>query len=261
MKRLLAILLLAATLLAAWYPATPADAQPRSRRVIIILAPYLTWGDVTPASTPTIWGLAETGAIGDINARSRAREPGEPSSPLEGALTISAGAWAVPSYSAAAAYVVDERYEVGDAAEAFRRTTGYQVETNRIVFLGMPVTQRVNEERAFEVVLGTLGQAVEDAGGVTAAVGNSDVGYVTAEQRRVRPAALAAMNAQGLVALGDVSTRLLREDPNAPFGIETDPEAFDRALRDVASATRDTTGPALVVLDAGDAYRATKFEA
>ncbi len=260
MRRLFTTALLVSALVAWCHPASASAAPSTARRVVIILAPYLTWGDVNPASTPTIWALAKTGAIGDINARSRAREPGEPSSPLEGALTISAGAWAVPSYSAAAAYVVDERYEVGDAAEAFRRTTGYQVGRNRIVFLGMPVTQRVNAERAFEVVLGTLGQAVEDAGGLTAAVGNSDVGYVTAEQRRVRPAALAAMNEQGLVALGDVSTRLLREDPNAPFGIETDPDAFDRALREVAEATRETTGPALVVLDAGDAYRATKFE-
>ncbi len=262
MRRLLATALLVAALVAAWHPAALAAADPSpAKRVIIILAPYLTWGDVGPASTPTIWRLARTGAVGDINARSRAREPGEPSSPLEGALTISAGAWAVPAPAAAAAYVVDERYEVGDAAEAFRRTTGYEVGANRIVFLGMPVTQRLNAQRAFEVVLGTLGQTVEDAGGVTAAVGNSDVGYVTGEQRRVRPAALAAMNGQGLVALGDVSARLLREDPNAPFGIETDPQAFDRALADVARATSETTGPVLVVLDAGDAYRATKFEA
>ncbi|MDZ4169113.1 MAG: hypothetical protein U1E26_05610 [Coriobacteriia bacterium] len=260
MKRLFTTAVLAAALSCAWLSATPASAQPQAKRVVIVLAPYLTWSDVTPTSTPTIWKLADKGAIGDINARSRARRLGEPSSPLEGALTISAGAWSVPDFQAAAAYHVNERYEVGDAAEAFRRTTGYQVRANQIVFLGMPVTQRANAERSFEVVLGTLGQAVEDAGGLTAAVGNSDVGYVTGEQRKVRAAALAAMNQQGLVAAGDVSARLLREDPNAPFGIETDPDAFDRALQDVASASMDVTGPALVVLDAGDAYRAARFE-
>lgn len=252
--------MLVTALAGALVPATVGLAQPKSRRVVIVLAPYLTWSDLTPTSTPTIWSLAEEGALGAINARSRAREPGEPSSPLEGALTISAGAWAVPSYSAAAAFETDERYEVGTAAEAFRRTTGEQVGDNRIVFLGMPVTQRKNAERSFEVVLGTLGQSVEAAGGVTAAVGNSDVGYITGEQRKVRPAALAAMNAKGLVALGDVSTRLLREDPNAPFGIETDLEAFDEALAEVAERPDESTGPTLVVLDPGDAYRAKKFE-
>jgi len=244
----------------AWIPAPSASAQTPSKRVVIVLAPYLTWSDVTPTTTPTIWSLAESGAVGDINARSRTREPGEPASPLEGALTISAGAWAVPSFNAASAYMVSELYEVGTAAEAFQRTTGEEVGDSNIVFLGMPMTQRQNAERSFEVVLGILGETIEDAGGLTAAVGNSDVGYVTAEQRRVRPAALAAMNAQGLVALGEISPRLIREDPNAPFGIETDLEVFDEALAQVAEQTASSSGPALVVLDAGDAYRATRFE-
>lgn len=268
MKRLLITLgaLLAATVLwapqalaQAVAPGTPPPLDP-PRRVVLVMAPYLTWEDVTATSTPELWKLAGQGAVGDINARSRDREPGEPSSPLEGALTISAGAWAIPSYSAAAAFNVDERFEVGTAAEAFRRTTGAQVGTSRIVFLGMPVNVRRNAAMSFRAELGTLGQAVEDAGGVTAAIGNSDVGYVTGEQRKVRPAALAAMNSVGLVALGDVSSRVLREDPGAPFGIETDTEAFARVLDDVSAETKDAEGPALIVLDAGDAYRATKFE-
>lgn len=260
MRRLLATAALLAAFAAAWLPAPSASAQPPAERVVIVLAPYLTWDDVTPTSTPTIWSLAKRGAVGDINARSRTRDPVESASPLEGALTISAGAWAVPDFTAAAAYNTDEDYEVGDAAEAFRRTTGNQVGDNRIVFLGMPITQRTNEERSFAAVLGTLGGAIVAEGGSTAAVGNSDVGYVTGEQRRVRPAALAAMSQDGLVALGDVSIRLLQEDPNAPFGIETDLKAFGRALSAVDKATAEAGGPALVVLDAGDAYRATKFE-
>ncbi len=165
MRRLLATATLIAAIAAAWLPVTHALAQPTSKRVVIVLAPYLNWEDVTPTSTPTIWALADSGAIGAINSRSRTRLPGERSSPLEGALTISAGAWAVPSADAAAAYGVREPYEVGTAAEAFRRTTGDQVGTNRIVFLGMPITQRTNEERSFDAVLGTLGQSVVDAGG------------------------------------------------------------------------------------------------
>lgn len=260
MRRLFTTATLLAALVAVWLPTPTAMAQPTSKRVVIVLAPYLTWEDLTATSTPTIWSLAEQGAVGDINARSRTREVGEPPSPLEGALTISAGSWAVPSFDAAAAYQVTERYEVGTAAEAFRRTTGDQVGSNSIVFLGLPITQKENSKRSFDAVIGTLGEAISRAGGVTAAVGNSDVGYVTAEQRKVRPAALAAMNSHGLVALGEVSPALLREDPNAPFGIETDIERFATALRTVDEETASTDGPVLVVLDAGDAYRATKFE-
>lgn len=260
MKRLLVTIALAAALIALVPTPAAHAATSTARRVVIVLAPYLTWDDITPTSTPTIWSLAGSGALGDINARSRARVAGEPSSPLEGALTISAGAWAVPSYPAAAAFNVTEHYEVGTAAEAFERTTGDKVGDNRIVYLGMPMSQRVNAERSFEIALGVLASAIETAGGVTAAVGNSDVGYVTGEQRRVRPAALAAMNDVGTVRLGDVSSRLLTENPDAPFGIETDLDRFAEALDEVADGVRSTDGPALVVLDAGDAYRATKFE-
>jgi hypothetical protein len=122
------------------------------------------------------------------------------------------------------------------------------------------MTQRENAERSFEVQLGTLGSQIRAAGGITGAVGNSDIGYATGEQRSVRPAALAAMETSGVVELGDVSKRLLKEGPDSPFGIETDLEQFEVALENVAGKTAEHGGPALVVLDAGDAYRAQKFE-
>lgn len=228
------------------------------KRVILIMAPYVIWEDITATSTPALWALAGRSAVGNVNAHSREREAGEPASPLESALCFSAGAWAIPSYAAAAAFNVDESYEVGTAAQAFRRLTGDAVGPNKIVFLGMPVNVRNNENAGYNAVLGTLGQAIEDAGGTTAAIGNSDVGYVTGETRRVRPAAIAAMDSRGLVALGDVSTRLLKEDPEAPFGIQTDLGAFRSALNDVAVGLGK--GPALVVLDPGDSYRLRRFE-
>jgi hypothetical protein len=227
--------------------------------VVVILAPYLNWSDVTPTSTPVLWSLAERGAVGDVNARSRGRQPGDIASPLEGALTISAGSWAVHALDAPGAYSVDERYEVGTVAEAYRRTTGNEVGDSRIAYLGLPTTARLNADRSFEVVLGTLGETILQQGGKTAAIGNSDVGYVTGEQRSVRPAALAAMDAKGLVALGDVSRRLLQEDPDAPFGLETDAEYFSSMLDEVKQQLDQSGGTGLVVLDAGDQYRATKF--
>ncbi|HSK47341.1 MAG TPA: hypothetical protein VLA05_04955 [Coriobacteriia bacterium] len=261
MRRVFATAALLAACAAAWLALpSPAPAQaPTSDRVVLVLAPYLTWSDVTPTSTPTIWSLAENGAVGAVNARSRGRESGDKGSPVEAALSISAGAWAVQDPQGAAAYSVGERYEVGTAAEAFRRSTGARVGENRIVFLGLPATARRNAERSYDIVLGTLGQAVLDAGGSSAAIGNSDVGYVTGEQRKVRPAALAAMDEKGLVPFGDVSTRLLTEAPYAPFGIETDLERFDRALERVEADGDRIDGPELIVLDPGDTYRATKF--
>jgi len=230
-----------------------------SEHVVLVLAPYLSWDDITPTSTPTIWRIAENGAVGDLNARSRTRVIVDEPSPNEGALTISAGSWATNDPEAPAPYQVSERYETGSAAEAYRRTTGGNVGDNAIVYLGLPTAQRMNEELSFDVVLGTLGQSIVDADGLTAAIGNSDVGYVTGEQRRVRPAALAAMDESGLVPLGDVSQRLLHADPNAPFGLSTDQEVFAETWSAVADELYAAAGPTLVVLDAGDLHRAARF--
>lgn len=254
------VVALVAAVAAGWMlPAVASAVTPPTSRVVVVLAPYLNWEDITPTSTPTLWRMAQTGAIGDINAKSRLREPGDSKTPLEGGLTISAGAWAATAISAPAAYVVDESYEVGTAAEAFKRTTGNDPGSSRIVYLGLPMTERVNFDRYPELVLGTLGQAIEDAGGATAAIGNSDSGYMTSDLVKVRPAALAAMDRNGTVLYGDVSRDILHEDPDAPFGIETDLVAFDREFARVDKQLLAHGGPALVVLDPGDSYRANKF--
>lgn len=261
MRRALAIAALLAATAAVWVGLPrSASAAPgsTSREAVLVIAPYLTWSDITPTATPTLWRLASDGVIGDLNARSRAREQREPASPIEGALSISAGSWAVQDPEAAAAFGVRERYEIGTAAEAYRRSTGGQVGENRIVFLGLPMTQRVNAERSYEISLGALGESIEQAGGYTVAIGNSDIGYTSGEQRRVRPAALAAMSARGLVRFGDVSSAILRSAPTQPFGLETDVDAFARTLAQ-ARRSLPPDAPSLIVLDPGDLYRAKKF--
>lgn len=261
MRRAYGIAALLAAIAAVWVSLpqqAPAVSVAPSRHAVLVIAPYLTWSDITPTSTPTLWRLASEGAVGDVNARSRVREQREAASPIEGALSISTGSWAVQVQDAAAAYGVHERYEIGTAAEAYRRATGGQVGDNKMVFLGLPMTERLNAERSYEIVLGTLGQSIESAGGVTAAIGNSDVGYTSGEQRKVRPAALIAMNGQGLVRFGDVSSRVLRSSATQPFGLETDLEQFSRRLREVQSSL-PSDAPSLLVLDPGDLYRAKKF--
>lgn len=262
MRRLVATIAVIAAVTAAAL-ATPrvveaADAP--TDTVVLVLAPYLRWQDLTQDVTPTLLELAEDGALGNVNSRARERRGGQPGSPDEGALTIASGVWAIPNTEAGAAYNTDEPYEVGTAAEAYQRITGRTVGSSQIVFLGLPSTEKANRGEGYEAVPGVLGSAITSAGGVTAAVGNSDVGYSARERRRVRPAAIAAMTREGLVGLGDVSDDLLRENPTAPFGIETNVESVDQALAAVAARSAEETGPLLVVVDAGDAYRAVKFE-
>ena len=207
-----------------------------AKRVFLVLAPYVTWEDVTPTSTPTLWRLAGTGAVGDLNARSRTRQIGEPPSPLEGALTISAGDWAIPDFSAPAAFDATETYETDTAGVGYLRVFGSPATGAGIVYLGLPGAAKAALAKSSEAVYGTLGQGVRDAGGFTAAIGNSDAGYATGDLQYERPAAVAAMDALGKVDAGDVSRELLRESPDAPYGLATDLSAAPQSPAQIPRA-------------------------
>jgi len=240
--------------------ATESAFTPQAQRVTVVLAPYLVWDDLTTTSTPTLLRLAENGAIGAANVRARVRAPGGVPSPTESALCISAGAWALPSSDALASFVATESYEgSGTAAEAYRRVFGAALGSARIGYLGLPQVQRFNESESTDAFVGVLGQAVADAGGLTAAVGNSDVGYPDTTIRFERPAAVVGADLEGRVNAGDVSADLLTESVASPYGRRTDLVRFADALQRVNQLTSSHRGPSLVVLDPGDMTRAREF--
>ncbi|MDY0088341.1 MAG: hypothetical protein RBS78_07340 [Coriobacteriia bacterium] len=230
--------------------------QPRSSRVVLVLAPYLEWDDIDPALAPTIYRLADQGAVGNINLRNRSRLA-TASSPLQGALTFSAGSWAAADPLAPQPHSVDEHYEGGSAFDAYARATGIDASGYDVVFLGLPRTARLNETAAtLAVRLGALGQAVRDGGGATAALGNSDAGYEVRGIWRNRPAGVVAMDEEGRVLLGNVSSDLLANDPEAPFGFATDLKAFASEYERVLGGLSAQGGPSFIVLDTGDTHRA-----
>lgn len=228
-------------------------------RVTLVLAPYLNWSDVTPEATPYLWALAQDGAVGNLNVRNRNRSAHE-GTPTEGALTFSAGSWAAADSFAPSAYGFEEYYEGGSAAEAFERMTGKPTQDAQLVFLGMPRTQRLNDSNTtLDVQIGALGQSIVDVGGQTAAIGNADSGYEVRGLWRSRPAPLVAMDSQGRVGLGDISTDLLANEPEAPFGYEADRNVMLEVHTKVAFELDRDPGPALIVLDPGDLQRAHEF--
>jgi hypothetical protein len=178
MKRALPIVVLLVALAAGGvtFSAASARAAAPPPSVTIVLAPYLTWSDVTPETTPVLWRLAGSGAVGNVGARIRVQEPGDPPSPLEGALTMSAGNWAIPDYSAPSAFNATETVGSLTAADAYQRQTGRPMTPSAIAYLGLPGATRLNASTTAGTVLGTLGSAVRTGGGLTAAVGNSDSG-------------------------------------------------------------------------------------
>ena len=262
MRRAVSIVLLLVALAAAGatFSAGTTLAVGSAPQVTIVLAPYLTWDQISPTTTPVLWRLAGSGAVGNVGVRVRTTEPGEPASPLEGALTMSAGDWAAPDYSAPAAFNVTEAVGPVTAAAAYRTLTGRPVGSSAIAYLGLPATVCTNADAEQGAVLGTLGSAVRGAGGTTAAVGNSDTGESTPTLAFLRPAGVVAADERGLVGLGDVSRDLLVRSPAAPYGWKTSLTTLASALRAARSSVSGSSGPTLVVVDPGDAYRAKRYE-
>jgi hypothetical protein len=238
--------------------ATAAESPAVDRQVVVVLAPYITWADITGGAMPVTRTLADRGTIGNLNVRSSWRFAQNPPQ-AHVAVTMSAGSPAAFDLTAPAAYDLDQRLEVGTAAEAYRRSMGADPGEVAIAYLGLPRVLRANTATTLATMPGALGEAIVRAGGATAAVGNSDGGYVDGEVFRSRPAAILAMDARGLVTFGTVSTELLVENSDAPYGLATDLTVFESAAKDALTRLTVHGGPGLLVLDPGDPERAFNF--
>jgi hypothetical protein len=242
---------------AVWTPQLACGAAPaQERRVIMVIPSGLTWADITETGTPSMWRLASEGALGNLNSRPRIRRAGEPANALEGALTLSAGNWATPDPSALGAFGATET--VSSAEVTAEQPSSRPEPEHAIAFRGLAASQRINVASASGAVLGTLGQALIDAGGSTSAIGNSDVGgdSDSSPWRIERPAGIVAADKRGLVMWGDVSRGLLADSPLAPYDRCTDLAAFEREFSACEASAAAHGGPALFVLDPGDEYRA-----
>jgi hypothetical protein len=223
-KRIVATGLLALLMaLVAPTAALSSSSVPSTRVVVLVSAPYLRWEDVASGRMPNTAALAKAGSVANMNVRCLLENAGQPSAD-QGSLMISAGTWA--------------RYDAS-AAAAVQTTSGIEYPSLRSI-------TAANAGQAIDLRPGTLGQAIEDAGGVTAAIGNGDGATPS------RPAALIAMDAEGRVRLGDVSTDTLRP---ATGGVISDPALVGAALSRVLAQRAAWPGPALIVVDPGDLSR------
>ncbi|WP_232832294.1 hypothetical protein [Nocardiopsis sp. FIRDI 009] len=129
-------------------PLTTTDGGP----VVLVGIPGLLWRDVTPESTPALWGLAGRTSIANVSIRTATSR----TCPTDGWLSVSAGQRALS---------VREHFTVCEPApKPQRRGMGARV-TDFETYV------RQNAESVFAAPVGLLGQAVRDAGGTTLAIG------------------------------------------------------------------------------------------
>jgi len=235
--------------------AAPVADGTRSSQVVLILAPYLTWSDISAQTTPRLWEGARQGLVANINARNRAGA-GE-SMMTERGLSIGSGAPAVGDPGALDAFDRDESF-LGNRVETI--TPAYlqaPLGENAIAYLGLPRTRKANTANSFNTTVGLLGSTISDGGGVSAAIGNSDLRGGKTNGSFERPAALVAMDQDGFVRFGDVSERLLSAEVSAPFALRSDPAKMKSAMEDARRDIETSDArKSLVVVDPGDLYRA-----
>ncbi|MCL2655395.1 MAG: hypothetical protein FWD65_06850 [Coriobacteriia bacterium] len=277
-----------------------------SSEVVLILAPFVTWDDISAQKTPALWGAAQQGLIGNINARSLVESgagsgaggagagasgagagasfgdissttansssnstgvstdstgPASVRSQMtERALTLGAGAPVLVDPAALGATDWDEMVsDLGaeGSAAGFYPYLPSLPEDSAIAYDGLPDILKANAANKYDATPGLLGQTIRDAGGVTAALGNSDPGRSAPDAANIRPAALVAMNQEGLVRYGTIAQSLLADDLGAPFGVRSDAAKLAQAMHDTArDITASKASKSLVVIDPGDLYRA-----
>jgi hypothetical protein len=240
--------LLAALLVSAAAPAAAVPA-PGSRRVVVLLAPYLTWSDISGGSMPRANALAGKALLANVNVRAGAA--GGTTIPERGALVLSAGAPVIFSEDAMTAFDTSESVGPTPVRDFYKRLFARDPGAAEVVYLGLPLQVTVNTDSGLDNVLGALGSAVHAKGFKTAAIGNGDPGRFVEPALASRPAGVAASDGNGVVDLGDVSPKMLVNDPVAPFGVRADVANIVVVYK---SALADPT-VRLVVVDPGDIAR------
>ncbi len=223
------------------------------RRVLVISVPGLRWQDLDGPELPALRALLDESAVASLATRvtHTITQPGE------AYLTMGAGSRALaPPSMAGLAFGGDEPMGVGTAAEEYARQQGVALPAGGVTVLSWPLLISENAGAEFDATLGTLGQALADAGVARGVVGNADMAdpLVGGGLVRGREAASVMADRSGSVPCGAVGSDLLTTDPVAPYGQRLDPNAVIEAV------TGCSTPRSVVLVEASDLRRATAFE-
>lgn len=202
---------------------------------------FLNWEEDALDGMPHLSALIRQSGIGAMNMR------GKEKGAEDAYMTWGAGA---PASSSAdyAACGTDEAV----CASRYTRMSGL-APRGQLVVPEIGGLRRRNASRTDPAIPGLLGERLQQAGVATGVFGNSDLSRV-----QLRSGALTLMDANGRLPWGKVGEATRVEDPTAPGGFRTDPEA-------VLDGWRTVPSPGVVLLEWGDWLRlqeeGTQYEA
>ncbi|MGI8407779.1 MAG: hypothetical protein ACR2L3_04645, partial [Actinomycetota bacterium] len=217
---------------------TAAAETPGCTRAVVVTLPAVTGGSVARVRPPNIMRLAEESSIGSIAVRTNAAR----TSYASGFVTIGAGTRADGGEVAGASLpgVLE-----GDDSDS-------QLFQAKVVAGGVDEIKTVAEEADYHAVPGALAEALGDHELI--AIGNADPGISPSPVAGFgRWVLLAAMDPSGTVDRAAVGPGLLMSEPEAPFGVLTDPRVLLEAVSEALSGSCSS-----LIVDQGDLIRADK---
>ena len=196
-------------------------------RFILLTLDKLILQDLLAYSGPFLTSLLQDSSLGLMNVNT-AGSPGTES----GYLTVGAGARLLGNWTARRAFNREEGREQ-PVDVLYRRHSGKgDLPSGMVLHPYTGALEALNSSRPYPALLGALGEALTENGLSVAVLGNADT------NQEGRQAVTIAMNNDGVVAYGDVSSSLLKKDGVFPFGYRCSAPAYlaaYEACRDKAS--------------------------
>ena len=196
-------------------------------RFILLTLDKLILQDLLAYSGPFLTSLLQDSSLGLMNVNT-AGSPGTES----GYLTVGAGARLLGNWTARRAFNREEGREQ-PVDVLYRRHSGKgDLPSGMVLHPYTGALEALNSSRPYPALLGALGEALTENGLSAAVLGNADT------NQEGRQAVTIAMNNDGVVAYGDVSSSLLKKDGVFPFGYRCSAPAYlaaYEACRDKAS--------------------------
>jgi hypothetical protein len=213
------------------------------KQVVIFIIDAITFTEFNHAHTPTIDSFIAAGAIGLLNTSTASG-----AARTAAYLTLGAGTRAAGSDSIEPALEITEAWGHESAADVLHRRVSFELEDNKILYLGIGEIIERNKSLPVTITPGLLGQSLAEAGISRALLGNADL-----PQRRNRPAAGVLMDTNGLIEAGVIGSQVVSKCSEAPFGIKTNTTRLLAEFQQVAQTSN------VIVIEWGDTTRAEEY--